>query len=230
MLVPLAGDKYYTFKPGESLLIEYSSDFPYYLVFYYIMRQVRRENIPVIIDDVGDALSRYAFALEVSGLDTSFLEDGDVYVIKLGGKRSLGNVIGRIELESDFYIHSAEYSRIFGSILGRREFFVNFVLGFETRFLVTPHPHDRFLFIASKLQYTGNEKRAALYLVNRDILEGYPMEHAYIREMFTSLVQLDWEGEQYVVRIVRSPEREFMGTFTLPREDFLRIVRGEGDG
>ena len=221
-------ERHYKFRPGETVLIEYSSDFPYYLAFYYLIRAVRREGIPVLIDDIGDTLSRYAFALETSGIETSFLNDEGVYVIKIGGKRNIGNVSGRIGIESDFYVHNLEYSRVFENILCQKDFFVNFVLGFDTRLLMTPNPRDRFSFLVSKLHYLGNERRVAFYFVNSDVISGYTWEREYLREMVTSLVQLERDGEQYVVRVVKSPDYDAIGSFNLPKETLIRLIRGEG--
>ncbi|MBC7095873.1 DUF257 family protein [Thermococcus sp.] len=103
------------FKPGETVLVEYSSRVNPALLLHELVNWVKEKGYQVIVDDVLDTLYQYKVQLELAGEDTSILND--VKVVKFGGRLNVGNVVGRLHIKEP-EIQEHEYRNIFDSLPG----------------------------------------------------------------------------------------------------------------
>lgn len=216
------------FRPGETVILEYSSEVPIHVVFAFLLRLSREWGYSVVVDDIVDALPRITRLLEMGGLGGQFLDEDGIYVIKIGGNERTGNVVAHLRFSSDYYVQRAEYRRAFDRISLERGFVINLVLGFDRRLLMTDSHYDRFLFTVGGAPYLGNRKRIALYFLNRDILEEYPAETSILEEIATSIVRLGWEDGNFVVEFTRTVKKPPSKILRVPGELVVEYLGGEG--
>lgn len=213
--------------PGETILVEYSPSTWPHIAFYFISKIALENGNYIIIDDILDTLYFYKIQLEMGGFNTDFLDDEKVSVIKIGGHRKIGNVVSSIEFASDFYVHREMYRKSFSKVLEGGEFFVDIVLGFERRLLMTKTPYDRFLFLAHRAHYLGNKKRIAVYLVNVELLKECPMALSILEETSTSVVRLEEKNGWETINFIKSPVPQLDGRrFKVDMNNIINYLRG----
>lgn len=192
-------------RPGENILLEYNKPFLSHIAFYIISKHFLNKEYPIIIDDLLDTLYVYKSQLEFAGIDTKFLESEQVFVIKVGGRKEVGRVVGKIRIHPDFYVHKEDYNRIFTRILESREYFINIVLGFDKRIALTQDVYNKCSLLLNKSRYLGNKKRTAIYFVNSKLLKGSPLALPYLEEISTNVVMIDKKDSSVVIKILKSP-------------------------
>ena len=213
---------------GETILLEYSSPVWPPLAFYFIAKATLKLGDSLIIDDIKDTLYSYMVQLELAGVDMDFLNDERVLVIKVGGQKFVGNVVARVELASDFYLHRQRYREAFNRVLNMGGSFTDIVLGFDRRIATVSSPYERFLFAYDRVHYLGNRKRVAVYIVNRELLKEYNFILPFLEEISTSVVLLEEREKNPVVRFLKSPVKELSGkTFEINFKELGEFLRGE---
>lgn len=215
-------------KFGETILLEYSSPIWPPLAFYFIAKASLVMGNKLMIDDILDTLYSYKVQLELAGFDTGFLNGGEVFIIKVGGQKAVGNVVATVEFSSDFYLHRQRYKKAFEGVVTKGEHFVDIVLGFNRRIATAHNIYDRLLFAHSRARYLGNRKRVAVYLVNRELLAEYPFILPFLEETSTSVVRLEENGKNPVVKFLKSPIKELNGkTFEIDFNELSEFLRRE---
>ncbi|ADT83806.1 DUF257 family protein [Thermococcus barophilus] len=212
-------------KPGEIVLIEYTPDSFYPIAFYVLATYSLKLGLPLLIDDILDTLHLYKTYLDFAGLNTDFLYSEDVFVLKIGGHKEVGNVVSEIRLTGEFYIQYENYKAAFDSILSQRDFFINIVLGFDRLTDLYPS-YQRYLFLLTRTHYLGNKRRTAFYFVNRELLKKTPLVLPIFEEISTSVVRLEKEGNTILVTFLKSPYPSLVGSqFKFSIEEMLNYLK-----
>ncbi|MBP1912427.1 DUF257 family protein [Thermococcus stetteri] len=161
-----------------------------------------------ISEDILDTLYLHRVHLKLAGLDVSFLDE--MAVIKEGGHQNIGKILKYIRPSKDYVIWFKEYSEAFNSVLkGGR--LIDVILGLEKLFLLSNF--REVMSIANTiLTYTGDERRIALYFLNKDLIEGdkhfiLPL----VEEIATTVVRVSKTEEEFVMSVVKSMNRTLDG-------------------
>ncbi|NJE26675.1 hypothetical protein E3E22_08610 [Thermococcus sp. MV5] len=153
-------------KFGENVLIEYYRSFIPELTTLGLLYYAREKGLPVVIDDNFDALHVIQKHLEFVGIKEDFK---DVFVIKTGGKREVGNVVTRIKFVSEPAIYIKNYEDTGRAIFSKLERSINIVLGLERLFAFVSSVSEFYALLLSIQSFLGNKRRKSFYLINKDV-------------------------------------------------------------
>ncbi|AEC51683.1 hypothetical protein PNA2_0768 [Pyrococcus sp. NA2] len=174
------------FKVGETVLVEYTGTSRPELFLYHL---VTSSGLPVVIDDVLDTYYEFYTRLKVSGVDVTPLED--VRVIKMGGTRDVGKVLGRLNI-SKYIISEKEYMAIIKQI-GEYPF-LNPVLGVH-KLVLLGNILENMNIVKMVSNYVGNKERVAFYFINKNvILKHSPPLLDLLEEVATSVIEVTDSG------------------------------------
>lgn len=155
-------------KPGETVLIEYSSRSTPFIVFYNLIQWAKNNDFEILIDDILDTLYVYKVQLGLAGIDLDLFND--VMVIKESGRVEVGMIVGRMGIR-DSAIYWSEYNKIMEPIFERAKgLIINIVLGVEKLFVLADNKRDILNNINNILSWTGNTKRITFYFINTDLV------------------------------------------------------------
>lgn len=185
-------------KFGETVLVEYSSKAPIYLLFHELIKWSRENNYPVLVDDFLDTLHMYKSQMEIAGIDTSLLND--LNVIKIGGAINIGNVLGRVPI-TESTVLEREYDKIFEKL--PEEKMINLVLGFDKLFILHSERKEFIPSIYGVLKYLGNKKRIAFYFINADLIKSAVPEILPIMEEISTAVVSIEEKDGFRINLLK---------------------------
>jgi len=178
-------------KFGETVLVEYSSKAPVYLLFHELIKWSKENNYPVLVDDFLDTLHMYKVQMEIAGIDTSPLKD--LNVIKMGGSIKIGNILGKISV-TESAVLEGEYDKIFNKL--SEDKIINPVLGFDKLFILYNDRKDYLNAIYRMLKYLGNKKRIAFYFINVDLIKStFPEILPIMEEIATAVISIEEKDE-----------------------------------
>ncbi|AMM53169.1 DUF257 family protein [Pyrococcus kukulkanii] len=178
------------FRLGETVLVEYSAYSRPELLFYDI---VTYSKLPIVVDDLMDSLYEYYIRLKLAGINVEKLDS--IKVIKTGGSKNVGNVIGKLEL-GKYVMNIGEYAKIMDK--AGEPPFTNPVLGIH-KLIFLGNILENMKLLKMISDYIGNESRVAFYFLNRDAIEKFsPAVLAMMEEIATSVIVL--EGKTMVVK------------------------------
>jgi len=178
-------------KFGETVLVEYSSKAPVYLLFHGLIKWSKENNYPVLVDDFLDTLHMYKVQMEMAGIDTSPLKD--LNVIKMGGSIKIGNILGKISV-TESAVLEGEYDKIFNKL--SEDKIINPVLGFDKLFILYNDRKDYLNAIYRMLKYLGNKKRIAFYFINVDLIKStFPEILPIMEEIATAVISIEEKDE-----------------------------------
>ncbi|MFA4639935.1 DUF257 family protein [Pyrococcus kukulkanii] len=196
-------------KFGETVLVKYPPSFVPEFMVLKVIQYAKMKNIKVLIDDNFDALAILETRLKILGVKYNF---DDVYVIKTGGKRKIGNVIAEIKKTSEPRVYLREYAKSFkeiSEILGK---YINIVLGIEELFKSMTNPMEMYMSIFEIQKFLGNTHRKAFYLVNKDVLLTLPfpvrVEFSRIASTVVEVIPIATNAH---VRILKATNPDFVG-------------------
>jgi len=195
-------------RPGETVLVEYSAVSSPELLFYLMCRGCGHAESPVLIDDISDTFSEYVIRLELMGLDTEALME--VPVIKIGGNREFGNVVGRVEVDK-YSLDFKYYGKIYDKVVPEKVV-CNPVLGIHKLFVALER-QDVIRLVRNISTFVGRKSRFAFYFINRDVLERKNPELLPLLEETVSTV-LQWEAGKgkYRLRALKAANDEILGS------------------
>ena len=192
--------------PGETVLVEYTQDSPSELLFWLLVKWAEKNSKPVLIDDVLDTFPEVLARLEVLGFNVPNFET--LPVVKIGGSRNVGRVMGRIDVDRhsiDFRYYERIYSQLTEEVL------INPVLGFHKLFMVLTDG-ELLRLLRNVACFVGKKDRIAIYLVNSDVLtsrnKGFD---ALLREIATTVLAFYPTERGYVLGVVKTPRKELLG-------------------
>ncbi|WP_297093002.1 DUF257 family protein [Thermococcus sp.] len=194
-------------RPGETVLVEYSSVSSPEILLYLISRRFMKAGNPVLIDDISDTFVEYVTRLELMGLDTDDLVG--IPVIKIGGSREFGNVVGRVEVDK-YSLDFKYYGKIYDKVVPERVV-CNPVLGIHKLFVALER-QEVIRLVRNISTFVGRKSRFALYFINRDVLEKKTPELLPLLEETASTV-LQWEVDRgkYRLRTIKAANDEILG-------------------
>ena len=194
-------------KPGETVLIEYDSLTSPALGFYYAVKWAKIKGYGVVVDDILDTLYIQVSHLKLAGWDIGIVDE--LKVIKEGGTLKVGNVVARLRLDQ-YAIRQTQYSRVYEPLISRGSV-VNIVLGLD-KLLVISDMRENMKTVNSILSYTGDDRRIALYFINKDLLEtSCPHFLPLLEEVATTVIRVTKEGGKYVFSVVKSINNKLDG-------------------
>ncbi|HII67728.1 MAG TPA: DUF257 family protein, partial [Thermococcaceae archaeon] len=147
-------------KPGETVLVEYTPISSPEILLYLMITKCMKRGVPVIIDDIADTFSEYITRLKILGVPTEDLLNAPV--IKIGGDKNVGKVLGNVEIRRyslDFVAYSEVYEKV-----APKEIVCNPVLGIHKLFVSLDLQDARGL-VRNIASFVGNETRFAVYFI-----------------------------------------------------------------
>ncbi|WP_238516192.1 DUF257 family protein [Thermococcus gammatolerans] len=174
-------------KPGEDVLVEYSSTTPVHILFYRFLRALANLGKPFMILDELDQLHVLRAHLKIMGLDTGLIDSA--IVVKMGGIIKTGSVVGKVDLTKEPPVRKKHYEAILARIGEEKGF--RLIVGFEK--VLASYENDlrekERIFGYLVRPHLGNPERVTVYFVNRDLISGKTLNE--LREHCTRVLTLD---------------------------------------
>ena len=210
-------------RAGETVLIEYPSISSPEILLYVMEKHCKQYDVPMIIDDIADTLPEFLARLELIGLPIN--EFSDVPVIKIGGHRSGGKVVGKVDIEKyslDFQYYNPIYERVRPS-----KMVYNPVLGVYKLLLINSMGEygGSIRLLKNISKYVGNKTRIAFYFINRDVVQSkFPEFLSLFEEIATSVMQWERSGSTYRLKVTKSANNDILEKIaTIEFEDIKRM-------
>jgi len=198
-------------RPGETVLVEYSSVSSPELLLYFMISKCSERGVQVLIDDISDTFSEYVTRLDLMGLDTEGILK--VPIIKIGGSRELGNVLGRVEVDKyalDFKYYWAIHEKYRRTLL--KGVICNPVLGIHKLF-ATFSEHDAIRLVRNISTFLGKKSRFALYFINLNVMEkGAPDLLSLLEETASTVLRWDFDGSEYRLSVIKAANYSIVGS------------------
>ncbi len=194
--------------PGETVLVEYPSEFPSEVLFSKLLVWAEDRGIPVVVDDVLDTFPQYFSRLELRAVNVEGISS--IPIIKIGGNWKVGNVVGSVDVDKHS-LGTEYYESVYVGTTGQ-EFVLNPVLGFHKFFLNLPN-RELLRLIRNISTFVGRRNRVAVYFLNVDAVKGgsfYGYYHLF-RETSTAIVSIERSGDGYVGRVLKAVDNRLAG-------------------
>ena len=182
-----------SFKPGEIIVVEYTSKSQAPLVFSEILKAFGSENVLVL--DIVDIGFTFQKALEVAGVEPN--EIHSVPVVKLGGKINWGNVLARFDVYSDPRIFIEKTENLIKERAPKKRSIVTF--GTERVPIIHKDARRVALYLTDcASEKLGNSFTTIVYFINRDTAERPFL--GLMEDLATRVILASEEG----VRVIKS--------------------------
>ncbi|NJE05375.1 hypothetical protein E3E36_04305 [Thermococcus sp. M36] len=206
-------------RPGETVLLEYTPVSSPELLLYLLHRACTRMDIPLLIDDVSDTFPEYITRLEIAGISVESLLE--VPVIKVGGSRGVGNVVGRVEVDK-YSLDFKYYGEIYEGVIPEKVV-CNPVLGIYKLFIARER-HEVIRLVRNIATFVGKKSRFAIYFINQDAVERrIPEILPLLEETATTVLRWGVDGGTYRLDVAKAPSPELPGSRILVS---FRDIRG----
>ncbi|USH00802.1 DUF257 domain-containing protein [Thermococcus argininiproducens] len=193
---------------GEGVLIEYNSLTHPDLLLYMLIQWAKKREYKVVVDDNLDTFYTFKTTLDLLGLNTRILED--ILVIKTGGRKRVGNVIGQIPV-NDVRVESTKYINLFSSTIEEGNV-INPVLGLDRAFYIHSSKEEIMTLLGNAIAFKGDKRRIAFYFVNIDVLNKiHPAILSWLEELATTVIRIQGHLEKMKVIIIKSINRPLTG-------------------
>ncbi|NJE05446.1 hypothetical protein E3E36_04670 [Thermococcus sp. M36] len=191
-------------RPGELVLVEYTSREPVYLLFQIITEYARSRNVPLIVVDILDGLHVMKSQLRFAGIDTSPIDE--IPVLKVGGKVDTGRVFSKVEETAEIAVFKRQFMNALKRI--REEFgdipFIRIVVGTsELLQLLERDPPKMEEFFAGLIRpLVGNPYTRGVVFINRKRVCSRGLKEA--EEISTRVLETRAECGKLTIRVVKS--------------------------
>jgi len=199
-------------QPGETVLFERIGEGNLAFGLYQIIEWAAEKGFRVIMVDVLDSYETMLSKMGLMGLDARKLSE--IEVIKIGGLKKFGKVIGHIEEISEPMILSKKFKEVYEPIIADSSRKILAVaVGIEKLFAVSDISIGGVQVIVSHLAgYVGRPDRLGIYLVKRGIL---PKDREFLLNMLediaTTVIKTEKRGHMTEFHIVKSVNRDLEG-------------------
>ncbi len=194
-------------KAGETVLIEHDSKSVPVHSFYSLTKCTG--NMRSLVDDFLDTLYIYKVHLELSGTDTSKFED--LQVIKIGGVKSVGKIVGKISSRGGVILRR-EYQMIYENAIDDGSLVINPVLGIEKLLILGSSRLEVLETLAEISSRLGDRRRIAVYFVDKSVLKTGEFNPLSIMEFLsTTVVNVEKRGRVYTFEVLKSINPELDG-------------------
>ncbi|ASA77009.1 DUF257 family protein [Thermococcus sp. 5-4] len=195
---------------GETVLVEYTS--PNYTLDFMVLllkRYADDRGHPFVVDDNLDTLHVINEHLKFFGVRNIF---DDAIVLKTGGIVNIGNVVGRVKVESEASIYLRRYEEASTKAFSGLRESINVVIGLEKLFAFVEDYRNFYEIISSIDRFLGNRKRKAFYLLDRNICERIPINPLpELEKIASTFLDVRLDGNRLIGRIRKSPDIRMMG-------------------
>lgn len=193
--------------PGETVLVEYDSLSSPEVLLYLISKYCEKNNIGVLIDDIGDTLIEFITRLELMQFPIDRLMK--IPVIKIGGKREIGSIIGTLNTDK-YLLDFKYYGTIYEEWISSKGFVFNPVLGFHKLLLVSEYG-EAVRLARNVSTFVGKKSRIAFYFMNTSLLNRHLLEVLYLlEETATTVINWSRKGSSYHLKILKSANEEII--------------------
>lgn len=218
-------------KPGEVVLLEYTSQEPVHLLLQMVLRYAELREIPLIIVDVLDGLHLMRSKLMLAGVDTELIDKAPV--MKVGGEVNAGDVILKVDEIVELSIFRNRFMEALRKIrerIGNRPF-IRIVIG-ATELLqrMERDAMKREAFFAGVIRpLVGNPDTRGLVFLNRKRPTHVGLKEA--EELSTRVLRTRMEQDRLFIRVVKSIHLEEYGAEISTDPCSLRdyLIRGGGE-
>ena len=193
-------------KFGETVLVEYASNSYPELLLKALHDFASANGIRILVDDVLDTYPSFVKSIGILGFSLS-----DVSVVKIGGgRREAGIIIGRMEVDK----YSIPFGHYVNSIRKFREAngpYFNPVVGLH-KITMFFSKREILSLLTSISGFVGDERRVAIYLVNKDAVES--SEPAFLpmfEEIATTVAEWYLEGDELVLAVHKAVNPGLLG-------------------
>ncbi|WP_167900939.1 DUF257 family protein [Thermococcus sp. LS1] len=191
-------------RPGELVLVEYTSEDPVHLILQMILRYAKLKAVPIFIVDTLDGLHVMKTKLDLEDIDTSLIDD--VFVVKVGGLINVGNVFKKIEEINEISILKRQYTELLQKICEKTEgnSTIRLVVG-ATELLqrLESDPVKREEFITGLIKpLVGHQNTIGVVFLNRKRITRPVLSE--VEETATRVLRTRIENGKLLVRIVKS--------------------------
>ncbi len=202
-------------KLGETVLVEYEAYSSPELFLAILQNYALERGKPVLIDDIVDTLPEYVERLKLMGVD--FQRFTNVSVIKIGGSRESGNVVGHLEVDK-YRLDFKYYDNIYKKVASREV--INPVLGVYKLFGLF-RKHELLRLARNIASFVGRRSRVAYYFLNVEVVETISPEMLpLLEEASTTILRWGREGRSYRLEVVKACDEDITGS---------SVVVGVGD-
>ncbi len=187
-------------KPGEDVLIEYTSHEPAYLILHRILKCLQESKRAFMIIDELDQLHIFKAHLKLAGLSSEIIDNAKV--IKFGGIIQTGRVLGRLDLSKEPPVRKEYYEKILEKL--NLEYSVRVVVGFDKVLEMhsnTPRELENLLGYLIR-PHLGDERRTTIYLVNTDIIADRTLKE--VREHASRVLQAKFMRDRILLKVIKS--------------------------
>ncbi|NJE61116.1 hypothetical protein E3E51_05040 [Thermococcus sp. 21S7] len=188
-------------KPGEDILIEYTSREPVHILLHLILKCLRKNGLPVVIVDELDQLHVFRTHMKLADVDTELIDTANV--IKIGGLLKTGNVLGRVDLSKEFPIRKKHYEEALRKV--NTDYTIRIVLGFDK--VLAMHEGERreleSLFGYMIRPYLGDERRTTVYFINTELFSERTLKE--FREHASRVFNVRFGENTVILKVIKSP-------------------------
>ncbi|WP_258084027.1 DUF257 domain-containing protein [Thermococcus thermotolerans] len=191
-------------RPGELVLVEYTSREPVYLLFQVITEYARSRGVPVIVVDILDGFHVMKSQLTFTGIDTSSLNE--IPVLKVGGKIDTGKVLSRVKETAEIAVFKRQLMKGLKRI--HEEFgeapFIRIVVGTsELLQMLERDPAKMEEFFAGIIRpLVGNPYSRGVVFINRKRVSRRGLKE--VEEISTRVLETRVECGKLTIRVVKS--------------------------
>ena len=199
-------------KPGETVLLERIGEGDATTGLIHTINWALSREYRVIVIDILDSFPTLVAKMGMKGFDTSKLQS--VEVIKVGGSKDAGNVIGRIDEISEATILSRKFKSLYNPIVASSsKRILTVILGLEKIFLASGmSERDAQIILSHLAGYVGMEGRTGIYIIKPGIL---PEEKLFLvkllEDIATTVIRSSKVGRLAEFHIVKSLNRDLEG-------------------
>lgn len=198
-------------KPGEIVLIEYSSRVDPLVVFVEAMKWARVKGYQILITDLFNRVDLCLRQMKIGRFEPEALKD--VKVIEIGYHKPADvDVVKFISGDRELPVLLSEYGEIYEKIVNKK-FTIVFLFGIE-RYVILRNEAVQLVSVLGT--FLGDIRRIAFYFVNRDVLANIsPNPLTMLEELASTIIELKKERGKTKLFISKAfaPEldgREFM--------------------
>ena len=199
-------------KPGEPVLLERIGEGDATTGLIHTINWALSREYRVIIIDILDSFPTLVAKMGMKGFDTSKLQS--VEVIKVGGSKDAGKVIGRIDEISEATILSRKFKSLYNPIIASSsKRILTVILGLEKIFLASGmSERDAQIILSHLAGYVGMAGRTGIYIIKPGIL---PEEKLFLvkllEDIATTVIRSSKVGRLAEFHIVKSLNRDLEG-------------------
>lgn len=205
-------------KTGRLIVMEYDPLWDLEKQFFKVVEFMVNSGYEIVVTDILDELAIYSYQAEVKGLDYSIIKR--IPIVKVGGHKDIGKVIGKVPLES-YSMIKKKLAESFSSYFKNEGVVVNILLGIE-KYLLLLETHEAVSMIHDMVLTSAlNKNFVNLLLINKDVLAGI---NGGVRAMLEEAASMLLIPRKNRLKIIKSPDPALVGKHLLLKEERMAEI------